>query len=544
MMILRAFLVFFTLLAHSEGQDFIAADFSTSEGDFTVELDYLQAPLAVSNFIHLAGKGDDIFETPDNVPILTSAAHYRQSFYRTIAESDTQRLPLRVDLIPESTEASAFYGVFQGGTFIGGVDVDLVDQPFHQDITGQDRIRLELVSGSPLRYRITLRYPRPWLDARDLRVRPAPMYQGLRINRVETGRRFFAGSVTRNPFENPGYEFQDEVLRNVGSLTNPFGNPFNSAWVIAMDSVGPNRNGSRFFITSAADRSLNGRHTAFGIVRQDIGRSVVASITSVGTDADDNPSREMFIENITIRRRGLTAIGFFEGVFQASLPSPPNEVRLEIQRDGSTFLLTRPSRPGSQLTIFSSLDLVDYSGGLVLSQSPGSLEALFTDLTPTVAALPRLFLRGFSSDLPSWPSENFDVNNARLRFNVTSEGGLGSLNLTVLGGDGENVQGSYEIDTLVGVTGPDGVARVEESRGAGTFSAVYDPSQGPYRGVFTFANVTGPLNVDELTLHFDFNRFAQDPSVQQSLIIRRFEARRTDSESGLLSYDGLYRSFQ
>ena len=82
--------------------DFIAADFRTTKGDFTVSLDYVNSPLAVANFIQLAGKPDDILETPAGVPFLEDAAHYTQSYYRPTIDSDVARLPLRVERI-EST---------------------------------------------------------------------------------------------------------------------------------------------------------------------------------------------------------------------------------------------------------------------------------------------------------------------------------------------------------------------------------------------------------------------------------------------------------
>lgn len=534
---------FFLLFGQLSGQNSLTADFTTTEGDFSVELDFLNAPLTVSNFIHLAGKGDDIFETPDNVPLLTSEAHYRQSFYQTISESDTQRLPLRVDFFPETAETEAFYGIFHGEVFLGAVEETVSDQTFLQDISGQDRVRLELVSGNPLRYRITLRYPRPWLDARDLRVRAAPMYQRLRINRVENGRRFFAGSMTRSLVENPGYEFQDEVLRNLGNTSNPFGAPFNTAWVIAMDSVGPNRNGSRFFITTAADRSLNGRHTAFGIVTRNIGRSVVAGITSAETDADQNPVNDMFIENITIRRTGPVAMAFFEGIFQAMLPGEITEVPLELERSGGVFSLSRPSRPGSQFVVFSSDDLVSYSGGLFAGQSPQSLEASLTDITGMVTSFPRSFFRGFQTDVSVWPSEVVDLDGARFLCNVTSGTDQGSLNFNLSADGLGGFVGTYDIDTRIvsGEAGDDEV--VEEARGSGSFSARYDSSQGPYQGVFTFTNVTGPLDIDELVLQFDFHRLAGNPTIPGSQFISRFDARRSDQVRGFLSYGGIYRKF-
>ncbi len=554
-MIRRLFLVVAVLAPGVRGQDFIAADVTTSEGDFTLVLDYLRSPLAVSNFIHLAGKGDDIFETPNNVPLLTTVGHYRQSFYKTTAESDTQRLPLRVDFIPATLTHPAFYAVYQSETYLGGVQETLVEKPYYEDITGEDRIRLELVGSNPIRYRITLRYPRPWLDVRNLNVRDAPMYRGMRIHRVETGKRFFAGSMTADPLENPGYEFQDEVLRSPGANNNPFGTPFNSAWVLGMDSVGPNRNGSRFFITTAADPMLNGRYTAFGFVAQNIGRNVVTNIANSVTDANQNPTTNMYIHDIKIRRGGLTAIGFFESVHQAFMPGPIEVLPMRIERNGSQFSLIQPSRPGSQTALYTSTDLVNYSGGFFVAQSPLELEESIIDLTQTVVFSPRLFVKAFAAPIPYWPSAELDLDSSRFGMEVTSNDDEGSLSF-VLGTEQKDAEGkgtgvfggTYSIDMTIerNEFGKDPV--LESVDGEGSFLAKYDSSQGPYKGVFKFQDVMGPLNIDELTLHLDSNRFSTNPGIQEFQIIRRFEARRNldpaDSESTFLSYGGLYQKFE
>lgn len=542
---LRFFLLFVLLGSAGRGQDFIIADFRTSEGDFSVSLDYVNAPLAVANFIHLAGKGDDIFETPDNAPALNTVAHYRQSFYRTTRESDTQRIPLRVDFIPASSLNVAYYGIFQGATFIGAVEEKLVDRPYHRDITGQDRIRLQLVGGDPRRYRITLRYPRPWLDARDQWVKEAPMYRGLPIQRVESGKRFFAGSMTRDPFENPGYEFQDEVVRNFGSISDPFGSPFNQAWVIAMDSVAPNRNGSRFFITSAPDRSLNGRHTAFGRVVQNAGRSVVQSIANAVTDEDDQPNTAMFIQEIQIRRGGLTAEAFFEGFHQATIPGEIVPLSLSLERNEGRLFLRQSAEPSSQITLFSNSELRGQGAGFLMARSPDQLEDELTDLTQVRSLRPRVFFRGFATRVPFWPSADVDFNGAQFTFNVTSEGGFGALNLVFPRTQGGGLAGgTYSLNMNIERRELGEETVVESASGSGAFFATYDSSQGPYRGVLKFSNITGPLNIDELTLHLDADRFVGTPGSREDLVIRRFDARRTDPEKKFLSYGGLYRKLQ
>ena len=535
------FCIFGTLTLNVGAQnDAIIANFRTSEGDFSVALDFVNAPLTVANFIHLAGKGDDILETSNGVPLLSDPNHFRH-LYSSQLGAETVRLPLNVFFVAATNEMREHYAIFQSQTFIGGVEVNAGGSGFHEDITGQDRIRLALVSGNPVRYRITLRYPRPWLDARDQSIQEAPMYVELPINRVETGRRFYAGSMTRSRFENPGYHFQDEVLQTPGNSENPFGSPFNQAWILAMDTLAPNQNGSRFFITSAADPSLNGRFTAFGQVLQNVGRQVVLNIANTATGDDQLPNRNMVIHDITIERQGLLAAAFFEGFQQTFLPGPITPMDLRIERIGGQFTLVSPLQPSSQISLYSSTDLQNFEGGTIEGQSPAALEASLLDLTPLMAFTPKLFVRGFAAEIPVWPSAEINFSNAQLSFKVTSGVDVGTL---VLSFDSSGMVGGYAIDMEIVQTelGQDPVLVV--SQGSGTFAASYDFSQGPYEGIISLSNTQGPLNVDEITLNIDSSRFANVPGVAEGAIIRRFSARTTDPEGEFLSYSGNYQKLR
>ncbi len=87
----------------------------------------------------------------------------------------------------------------------------------------------------------------------------------------------------------PGYTFADEINRHKlvrGSL--------------AMANLGPDTNGSQFFIvTAAATPWLDGKHTNFG--RVIAGLAVVDKIAQLKTDAADRPISDAIIERIVVK---------------------------------------------------------------------------------------------------------------------------------------------------------------------------------------------------------------------------------------------------
>ncbi|MFT6863506.1 MAG: peptidyl-prolyl cis-trans isomerase A (cyclophilin A) [Akkermansiaceae bacterium] len=518
------------LLGNCPGQ--IWAEFQTTRGNFTISLDYQNSPLAVANFILLAGKPDDILETAAGVPFLETAAHYRQ-LYRPTAESDVQREALRVARIEQTQTMRGFYAIFKGDLYLGGVE-GFAFPNYHADITGEDRIRLQRVSTDPAKYRITLRYPRNWLDARDLGIKESPMYRNLKINRVETGRRFFAGGMTPDLLEHPGYHFQDEIIR---SYFNGNESPFNNAGVLAMDTLGPNRNGSRFFITSVAERTFNGKFTAFGYVADIPSLNLIRGIANTPTSGNQEPQEEMFITHISIRRAGQLANAYMVMYQQNFLPGLIEELPLAIEQSNAGIALVTPLRPQTQNALYSSSNLNTYLGGSIVGQSPLSMAPGRIDLTPLLSFAPRSFFRGYSASIPNWPSGEIDLQNARLVLAANSGIDRGTLTLNF----GETgLSGSYAINMQVEQNPPGGDSVLVRSVGSGIFSATYDFSQGPYRGILSFTSSTGPLNTDELTLHFDSNSDTNNASVDPRQQIWRFDSRTTDPDTLILSYSGLF----
>lgn len=86
----------------------------------------------------------------------------------------------------------------------------------------------------------------------------------------------------------PGYKFEDEF--GIG-LSNVSG-------TISMANSGPNTNGSQFFINTADNVFLDGKHAVFGKVTE--GMEIVAQIEETETEASDVPIEDMIIESVVI----------------------------------------------------------------------------------------------------------------------------------------------------------------------------------------------------------------------------------------------------
>lgn len=87
----------------------------------------------------------------------------------------------------------------------------------------------------------------------------------------------------------PGYKFADEL----GPKNK------NDVGTISMANAGPNTNGSQFFINTAANNFLDGKHTVFGKVTA--GMDVVSAIENVKTNENDRPLEAVVINSITLK---------------------------------------------------------------------------------------------------------------------------------------------------------------------------------------------------------------------------------------------------
>lgn len=68
---------------------------------------------------------------------------------------------------------------------------------------------------------------------------------------------------------------------------------FTGAGILAMANAGPDTNGSQFFLTLAPTQWLDGKHTIFGRVSQNLG--TLNRLGMVETDNQDRPLDEVKI---------------------------------------------------------------------------------------------------------------------------------------------------------------------------------------------------------------------------------------------------------
>jgi cyclophilin family peptidyl-prolyl cis-trans isomerase/protein-disulfide isomerase len=82
-------------------------------------------------------------------------------------------------------------------------------------------------------------------------------FDGITFHRVLPGTLVQTGDPSGTGQGNPGYFFQNEIVPSLS---------FDRAGVVAMANVGPDTNGSQFFITLAPAPDLDGKYTVFGQV--------------------------------------------------------------------------------------------------------------------------------------------------------------------------------------------------------------------------------------------------------------------------------------
>mgnify|MGYP001607745143 CR=1 FL=1 len=122
-------------------------------------------------------------------------------------------------------------------------------------------------------------------------------YNGVKFHRVIKGFMIQGGDpLTKDDSKmalwgtgGPGYSFADEISKDNR----------NDIGTVSMANAGPNTNGSQFFINTANNNFLDGKHTVFGRVTS--GMDVVKKIENTKTGAGDRPVSAVIINNITFK---------------------------------------------------------------------------------------------------------------------------------------------------------------------------------------------------------------------------------------------------
>lgn len=133
-----------------------------------------------------------------------------------------------------------------------------------------------------------------WTDPRTgAKKTGTPLYQGVIFHRIIQGFMLQGGDPTGTGMGGPGYQFGDEIHPELN---------FNEPYMLAMANAGPGTNGSQFFITVAPTTWLQGKHTVFGEVVDEVSRRVVDQIEAVATGSGDKPIDDVVLESITIEK--------------------------------------------------------------------------------------------------------------------------------------------------------------------------------------------------------------------------------------------------
>ncbi|MDA7861990.1 peptidylprolyl isomerase [Akkermansiaceae bacterium] len=543
---MKALLLLSLLLGTASAQ--IEALFKTNVGNFTVELDQHNMPLATANFMLLAGIPDDEW-TEIGGTLQTPTQHVQYSPNRPgYLYRKTGRLTLNV--LWEGRAGAADpddpdrYIIRQGPTELAHVSTLKDSQGIFHDLSGKGLVEIHQELGTT-NFSIVIKHRRKWLDNRFKILKDAPMYRNMPVTQIDNGndgRRFFAGTFTNNPAETVGYRFPDEIAPNYPA-NPPWGNKFSQGgYVLAMDNRQGNSNGSRFFITGLPGDFLlmkewNKRYTAFGTVltqnrpsddpddAQAISsREVVNLILGSSTDPDGVPGAKITIQTIEISRLSDGDFGFYPHLVQEELPGESTPLSLRIERTDGIVELITPATPGSQQIFITTTGLgpdpTIEEIPFFSSSPPSELEESRLDMTPFFAIQPKSFFRAYWSKIPDWHSKQFSFPGAILRFdNATETGTLSGSVLLTLNVPAEVTENEYfgtfrVILPAKTIEMPNGTTtNFPAFNNQGTFKATYESDSDPYRGRFVINDVpvvtAGAPNYfpfEFFNLNFDFRR--------------------------------------
>lgn len=123
-----------------------------------------------------------------------------------------------------------------------------------------------------------------------------PLYSDVIFHRIIPGFMIQGGDPLGLGTGGPGYQFDDEISPELD-----FTEPYMLAMANSGLRQGRGTNGSQFFITVGSTTWLQGKHTIFGQVADEVSRAVVDAIATVKTDSSDKPVQPVIIKSIELR---------------------------------------------------------------------------------------------------------------------------------------------------------------------------------------------------------------------------------------------------
>ncbi|MCC6875137.1 MAG: peptidylprolyl isomerase [Sandaracinaceae bacterium] len=130
-----------------------------------------------------------------------------------------------------------------------------------------------------------------WTDPTTGKKTTRPLYSGTVLHRVIPELSMAGGDPLGTGEGGPGWRFGAEVHKKL---------KHDRAGVLSMASDGPDNHGSQFFVTQAPAPWLDGKHTVFGRVIENV--ELVHEITHVPTDEHDRPLEPIVLHEIQIYR--------------------------------------------------------------------------------------------------------------------------------------------------------------------------------------------------------------------------------------------------
>ncbi len=183
---------------------------------------------------------------------------------------------------PVETRAPGLYGTMV--TSMGTLKFELFEKAAPQTV----RTFVELSLGR-----------KQWFDEESNQMVKRPLYPGVTFHRVIPGFMIQAGDPTGSGAGNVGFSVPDEFSPDL---------KYDRPGRLGAANIGqPNTNSSQFFITEVPTPHLDGRHTIFGQVTENV--ELVGKIARVPTAEQNKPVTPVKIVKITFERVG---------------PAPPN----------------------------------------------------------------------------------------------------------------------------------------------------------------------------------------------------------------------------